>query len=166
MAARIVASCVVAASFAASGIAASGIAAALAPITARRTTSIAIVAASTTATASAKIASSIAHRLAAGITRLGRCCFCGTVFLESVFTFLRPAVGGTGLIAPGLLLDASAVLHRAIRRDGLIQIFVLLFEVHEIGDVEERVAFQSDIDKGRLHAGQHARYTALVNRSR
>src|ERR1700722_333965 len=60
---------------------------------------------------------------------------------------------------------ARTSLHGPIRRNRLIQIFILLFEVHEIGDVQERVAFQSDIDKGRLHAWQHAGHSALIYRA-
>ena len=37
------------------------------------------------------------------------------------------------------------------------------FLVEEIRDVKERVALQSDIHKGRLHAGQHAHYAAFVD---
>ena len=55
--------------------------------------------------------------------------------------------------------------HRTIRRDRFIQVFVLLFQIHEIGDVQEGVAFQPDVHKGRLHAGQHARHSALINRA-
>src|SRR5258706_14637279 len=59
----------------------------------------------------------------------------------------------------------SRLRHRTIRRDRFIQVLVLLFQIHEVGDVQKRVAFQSDIHKGRLHAWQHARYPALVNRA-
>src|SRR5262249_17795808 len=31
----------------------------------------------------------------------------------------------------------------------LIQVFVLMLEIHKVGNVEESVAFQSDVDKGR-----------------
>ena len=43
---------------------------------------------------------------------------------------------------------------------------VKLFEVFEkVADVEESVAIESDFDEGRLHAGQHACDTALVDAS-
>ena len=37
----------------------------------------------------------------------------------------------------------------------------LLF--HEVGDVQKGVAFQADIHKCRLHAGQHARYAPVID---
>ena len=41
---------------------------------------------------------------------------------------------------------------------------VVLFVVfEEIGDVQERVALQADVDKGRLHARQHARNPAFMD---
>jgi hypothetical protein len=43
---------------------------------------------------------------------------------------------------------------------------VELFEIfEEVADVEESVAIESDFDEGRLHAGQHACDTALVDAS-
>ncbi len=41
--------------------------------------------------------------------------------------------------------------------------FLDLFE--EIADVQEGVAIEADIHKGRLHARQHARHAAFVNAS-
>ena len=41
--------------------------------------------------------------------------------------------------------------------------FELGFFIEEVGNVEKRVAIQSDIDKGRLHAGQHAHDATFVN---
>src|SRR6267378_5412232 len=41
--------------------------------------------------------------------------------------------------------------------------FELSFFIKEIGDVKERVAFQTDIDKGGLHARQDAHYATLVD---
>src|SRR5208282_1039146 len=55
--------------------------------------------------------------------------------------------------------------HWTIRRNGFIQVLVRLFQIHEIGDVQKRVAFQSNVHKGRLHAWQHARHPALINRA-
>jgi hypothetical protein len=37
---------------------------------------------------------------------------------------------------------------------------------HEVGDVQERIAFQPDVHKARLHARQNARHTPVVNRAR
>ena len=42
----------------------------------------------------------------------------------------------------------------------------LVFELDEVGYVEERVALQAEVDKCRLHAGQNARYAAVVNGTR
>jgi hypothetical protein len=39
----------------------------------------------------------------------------------------------------------------------------LLDTFKEVGDVQEGVAIEPDIDKGRLHAWQHACDTPLVN---
>jgi hypothetical protein len=39
----------------------------------------------------------------------------------------------------------------------------LLLLVEEVGDVEEGVALQPDVDEGRLHAGQHAHDAPLVD---
>ena len=44
--------------------------------------------------------------------------------------------------------------------DDVIQ-FLDIFE--EIGDVEEGVAIEADIDEGRLHAGKHASDAAFVD---
>ena len=33
----------------------------------------------------------------------------------------------------------------------------------DVGDVEEAVAFETEVNEGRLHAGQHFRYPALVD---
>ena len=42
-------------------------------------------------------------------------------------------------------------------------VFVFVLEFQEVGDIEERVAFQSNIDKCRLHARKHAGYATFVN---
>jgi len=41
--------------------------------------------------------------------------------------------------------------------------FELGFFIEEVGYIKERVAFLTDIDKGRLHAGQNAHHAPLVN---
>jgi len=60
---------------------------------------------------------------------------------------------------------ATRLGHRTIGRDRFIQVFILLFQIHEIGDVQKGVAFQSNVHKGRLHAWQHARDPAFINRA-
>ena len=55
--------------------------------------------------------------------------------------------------------------HSSTRRNYVGQIVVVLLQVHEIGDIEESIALQADVDKRRLHAGQHAGNTALVDGS-
>jgi hypothetical protein len=60
----------------------------------------------------------------------------------------------------------TRIVSRTIGRDGFIQVFILLLQIHEVRDVQERVAFQPDVNKGRLHAWQHARYPAFINRAR
>ena len=59
----------------------------------------------------------------------------------------------------------TRLAYRTIGRNGFIQVLILLLQIHEIGDVEKRVALQSNVNKGRLHAWQHAGYTAFINRS-
>ena len=41
--------------------------------------------------------------------------------------------------------------------------FELGFLVKEIGDVKKRIAFQSDIHEGGLHAGQHAHHAPFID---
>ena len=41
--------------------------------------------------------------------------------------------------------------------------FKLFFFVEEVGDVEERIAFEPDVDESRLHAGQDAHHASFVN---
>ncbi len=44
--------------------------------------------------------------------------------------------------------------------------FFLIFEFEEVGDIEECVALEADVDKCRLHAGQNAGYAAVIDRPR
>src|SRR5579862_3367462 len=60
---------------------------------------------------------------------------------------------------------ARTRLCRTIRRNGFVQVFILLFEIHEIGNVQEGVAFESNVDKCRLHARQHACHSAFIDRA-
>jgi hypothetical protein len=41
----------------------------------------------------------------------------------------------------------------------------VLFQFHEVGNVEKGIAFQADVDESRLHAWKHAGYAAFVNGS-
>jgi hypothetical protein len=40
---------------------------------------------------------------------------------------------------------------------------VVAMFVEKVGNIEERVAFQAQVDEGRLHAWQHARYAAFMD---
>ncbi len=73
---------------------------------------------------------------------------------------LRPRPGSLG---PRRLL--AHILHAAIGRNHVGQIVVVLFQLHKVGNVEEGVALQADVDESRLHAGQHARDAAFVDGS-
>jgi hypothetical protein len=56
--------------------------------------------------------------------------------------------------------------NRSTGGDRLVQVLVLLLQIHKVGNVQEGVAFESNIDECRLHARQHARYTAFVDGAR
>ena len=47
--------------------------------------------------------------------------------------------------------------------DAADHLLVLLVILEEIGDVKERIALQADIDEGRLHSRQNARYATFVD---
>ena len=51
---------------------------------------------------------------------------------------------------------------------GLLQLvgFFLVFELDEVGDVEERIALQAQVDKCRLHAGENPRHASVVDGTR
>jgi len=70
---------------------------------------------------------------------------------------------GRGSLGPSWLL--TQVRHAAGRRDDVGQIVVVLFQLHEVGDVEEGVALQADVDEGRLHAGKDASDATFVDGS-
>jgi hypothetical protein len=57
-----------------------------------------------------------------------------------------------------LLLRLSRLRHRHI-----LKFFLLVLFLEEIGHVKERVALQSNVHKGRLHAGKHARNAPFVD---
>jgi hypothetical protein len=89
----------------------------------------------------------------------------GTVF-ESCLRLggVRPCkglhFGGSGL-SPRRL--HAHILHAAIRRHDVGHILVVLFQLHKVGNIEEGVAFQANVNKGRLHAGQYAGYAPFVD---
>src|SRR5581483_3318735 len=62
----------------------------------------------------------------------------------------------------------STVSPLANRFFGLIvpQGFEILVLFKEVGDVEKRIALQTQIDERRLHSRKHACYAALVNAAR
>jgi len=66
--------------------------------------------------------------------------------------------GGQGL--PGTIQLENLIFHAGHN----LVVFFVVFE--EIGDVQEGVAIQADVDKSRLHARQHPRHPALVDASR
>ena len=47
--------------------------------------------------------------------------------------------------------------------DGVDYVIVIFQIFEEVADIQEGVAIQTDIDEGRLHAGQHARDAAFVD---
>jgi hypothetical protein len=55
------------------------------------------------------------------------------------------------------------ILHSTIRWHNVGQILVVLFQLHKVGNIEEGVALQADVDEGRLHSGKHPGYAALVD---
>jgi hypothetical protein len=77
--------------------------------------------------------------------------FCGA--RGALIALLVAGFAGLGFAAATAGIDAFEVG----------RVFFLLFE--KIGDVEESVAFESDIDKRGLHAGEDPGDTALVDRA-
>ncbi len=57
----------------------------------------------------------------------------------------------------------TQILHATVGGDNVGQILIVFFQFHEIRNVEEGVAFQANVDEGRLHARQHAGNTAFVD---
>ena len=66
-------------------------------------------------------------------------------------------------IGPSWLL--AQILYAAVRRHDVSQIVVVLFQLHKVGDIEEGIALQADVDEGRLHAREHPGYAAFVDGS-
>ena len=139
----------------------------------------AAVPASTTAAAAAAESSALAvsafgRRLAR--TRGSRIWDCGVVLLRfRILLKLRLALDSAhrGIILDNLVpLRTSSlhrlrtqILHATVGRDNLGHILVVFFQFHEIGNVEEGVAFQANVNEGRLHAGQHAGHPAFIDGS-
>ena len=48
------------------------------------------------------------------------------------------------------------IRHAAPGGNHVGHILIVLFQLHKVGNVEEGIALQADVDKCRLHAGQHA----------
>jgi hypothetical protein len=83
-----------------------------------------------------------------------------------VLTRFVPGFGFLAVTRPALFFTPSTVvdcmgmpdLARGLAgstRRGLFQLFgfFLVFELDEVGYVEESIALQAEVDKGRLHAG-------------
>src|ERR1700734_2793167 len=51
----------------------------------------------------------------------------------------------------------------AIRRHHVGQILVVLFQLHKVGNVEEGIALQADVNEGRLHSRKNAGDAALID---
>ncbi len=51
----------------------------------------------------------------------------------------------------------------AICRHNVGHILIVLFQLHKVGNVEEGIALQANVNEGRLHARQHAGYAAFVD---
>ena len=79
---------------------------------------------------------------------------------EARFPFLALPVAATAVTDfAGLLVGAAGC--------GLLEFvrLFLVFEFEEVRYVEERIAFQPDIDECRLHAGQYAGNAAVIDRT-
>jgi hypothetical protein len=62
------------------------------------------------------------------------------------------------------LLRRTALLQRrAIGGDDFSEVVVLVLKVHEIGNVEEGIAFQANVNESGLHAGKHAGDASFVD---
>jgi len=103
-------------------------------------------------------------------------------FRRAVFlSRLRPSLAAT----PTAFFAASTVAVNSLRRAGsalrmpylarclagrrsLLQLvgLFLVFELDEVGDVQERIALQAKVDKCRLHARQNPCHASVVNGTR
>ncbi len=81
-----------------------------------------------------------------------------------MFVWFRLARGkgcGFSRLRLGLRLWLITLGHRAIGRY-FVQI-LRVFQLHKVGDIEERVALQANVDKGRLHSGEDASNAAFID---
>ena len=100
---------------------------------------------------------------------------------RTILPWFLPALPGTRSALLGNLLrlpptaavHAMGMPHLARRLAGsagrslleLVGLF-LVIELHEVGDVQERIALQAKVDKCRLHAGQNPCHASVVNGTR
>ena len=71
---------------------------------------------------------------------------------------------GLSLVALPLLVSPLPLsLHLHFRLSVVVAALELVKVADDVGDVEEAVALEADVDEGRLHAGQHLRDPALVD---
>src|SRR5438105_3133118 len=57
------------------------------------------------------------------------------------------------------------VLHPAVDWDYVGNVLIVLLQLHEVGNVQEGIALQADVNKSRLHSGEDASYASLIDRS-
>ena len=69
--------------------------------------------------------------------------------------------GGSSLHSVPLALRLGLISHWAV--GGNFVEVLGVFQLHEVGDVEERVALQANVDKRRLHSGKYAGYASFVD---
>src|SRR6266545_3695784 len=67
--------------------------------------------------------------------------------------------GQDNLLRRHALCFFHVTLLRFVNNDSL-KLFLL---IEEVGYVKKRIAFESDVNEGRLHPGQHAHDTSFVN---
>ena len=61
--------------------------------------------------------------------------------------------------------SGRGVIRHAASSWNLVQVFILIFQLHEVGDVKERVALQANIDECRLHSGENAGDASFIDGS-
>jgi hypothetical protein len=83
----------------------------------------------------------------------------------SAISFASISVPAISIATPTVATISAVTFaaHGPVVLGHAIEVFVL-FE--KIGDVQERIALQAQVDEGRLHAWQHARHASLVNTTR
>ena len=75
--------------------------------------------------------------------------------------FCRKSGLGSLILRLGLRLSLIS-LGRGAVGGNVVQI-LCVFQLHKIRDIEEGVALQADVDKGRLHSRKHAGYASFVD---